>query len=113
MFEISGSDIANLNDADLRTLIARLAIAELRSQNCPISSVTAGGNQDAADGGIDVRVAAPASLSAPDFVPRSSTGYQVKKPDMPPSAIEEEMRPNGSLREVISNLAAESGAYVI
>lgn len=112
MFEVTGTDIASLTDADLRTLVARLAIAELRGQNCPLSSVTAGGDQDAADGGIDVRVAAPA-LPAPDFVLRQSTGYQVKKPDMPPATIAEEMRPNGKLREAIADLAAEAGAYVI
>ena len=55
MFEISGNDIRNLGDADLRSLVARLAIAELRAKGLPLSAVTAGGDQDAADGGLDVR----------------------------------------------------------
>lgn len=113
MFEVTGAQIANLNDTDLRTLVARLAIAELRGQGCPSSSVTAGGNQDAADGGLDVRVECPAALTAPDFVPRPLTGFQVKKPDMPASAIRDEMRPNGVLRPVIAELAAAAGAYII
>jgi hypothetical protein len=113
MFEITGAQIADLNDADLRTLVARLALAELRAQGCPSSSVTAGGNQDAADGGLDVRVECPSGLPKPDFVPRQHTGFQVKKPNMPVSAIRNEMRPGGVLRPVIAELAARSGAYII
>lgn len=113
MFEITGAQVADLNDADLRTLVARLALAELRAQGCPSSSVTSGGNQDAADGGLDVRIECPSELPRPDFVPRQHTGFQVKKPDMPPSAIRDEMRPGGVLRPVIAELAARSGAYII
>src|SRR5690606_35025292 len=113
MFEVTGAQVADLNDADLRTLVARLALAELRAQGCPSSSVTAGGNQDAADGGLDVRVECPSALLMPDFVPRQHTGFQVKKPDMPASAIRDEMRPGGVLRPVIAGLAARSGAYII
>lgn len=113
MFEITGAQVADLNDADLRTLVARLALAELRAQGCPSSSVTAGGNQDAADGGVDVRVECPSALLMPDFVPSQHTGFQVKKPDMPASAIRNEMRPGGVLRPVIAELAARSGAYII
>lgn len=113
MFEITGADIASLNDSDLRTLVARLALSELRTQGCPLSSVTAGGNQDAADGGLDVRVECPVAIAKADFVPRALTGFQVKKPDMPASAIRDEMRPNGVLRPVIGELAKASGAYII
>jgi hypothetical protein len=113
MFEASGNDITSLSDSDLRSLVARLAVAELRTKGLPRSSVTAGGNQDAADGGIDVRVECPSEIADPDFVPKRLTGFQVKKPDMPPSAIRGEMRPGGVLREAIRELADASGAYVI
>lgn len=113
MLEITEKDIASLGDSDLRDLVAKLAVAELRSQGCPVSAVTAGGNQDARDGGIDVRVDCPKELVCPDFVPRRQTGFQVKKPDMPRSEIREEMRPNGVLRNVIRQLAEVSGAYII
>jgi len=56
MFEIEGQHIAELNDEDLRTLIARLCEAELHCKGSPISAVTAGGDQNAPDGGLDVRV---------------------------------------------------------
>jgi hypothetical protein len=113
MFEVSGDDIIKLSDVDLRSLVTRLAIAELRAKGYPRSSVTAGGNQDAADGGLDVRVECPTKIVDPDFVPRRLTGFQVKKPDMPSAAIRDEMRPKGVLRNVIGELADASGAYVI
>lgn len=113
MFEISGTDITRLSDTDLRCLVRRLATAELRAQGCPLSAITAGGDQDAPDGGIDVRVECPIALTTPDFVPRQHTGYQVKKSDMPASAIQAEMRPGNVLRPAICNLATATGAYVI
>ncbi len=113
MFEVTGDDISRLNDDDLRTLAARLALAELGRMGLPISGVTAGGNQNAADGGIDVRVSRPSGSVVGDFVPRNETGIQVKLPDMPKAAIILEMRPNGALRPVIAELANQGGAYVI
>jgi len=47
-----------------------------------------------------------------DFVPRPKTGFQVKKPDMSRADLEE-MRPNGTLRPAIRDLADPSGAYII
>ena len=113
MFEITGDDILLLSDADLRSLVVRLAISELRSQGLPLSAVTAGGHQDAPDGGLDVRVESPLPLTRPDFVPRVATGFQVKKPDMPPGRIRDEMRPDGTLRPVIQALVESEGAYII
>lgn len=113
MFDITGEDIASLTDADIRTLVARLAVAELSARGAPLSSVTAGGSQDAADGGIDVRVDLATSHLNPDFVPRAKTGFQVKKPDLAAQGIRGEMRPNGVLRPSIAALADAGGAYII
>jgi len=113
MFEITGNDVAALNDADLRTLVARLSLAELSRGGLPLAGVTAGGNQDAADGGIDVRVEVAGVLPEPDFIPRQTTGFQVKKPDMTPAVITSEMKPKGVLRPVIGELADAGGSYVI
>ncbi|MFM0231291.1 hypothetical protein [Paraburkholderia sediminicola] len=115
MFEITGDDIATLNDEDLRTLVGRLCEAELRRRNLSPSAVTWGGNQTAKDGGLDVRVALPPGTSIDGFIPRPDTGFQVKKPDMPRAAIIDEMRPKPGnvLRPVIVDLAKESGAYII
>ena len=113
MFEVTGAEIQQLDDRQLRTLVARLAAAELLSSGQPISGVTAGGDQNAPDGGLDVRVELPAAGFSGDFVPRATTGYQVKKPDMGPAAIAAEMKLKGILRPVIGELADASGSYII
>jgi hypothetical protein len=100
MFEITPEDIARLGDETLRTVLARLCEADLRRQGYSTAFVTAGGDQNEASV-ID------------GFVPRPATGFQVKKEDMPPSAIAHEMRPGGSLRTSIEDLTEQSGAYII
>ena len=113
MFEVTDSDIERLSDAELRSLVVRLATSELRKHGLPLSSITAGGHQDAPDGGLDVRVACPIAIPSPDFVPRQHTGFQVKKPDMTAGKIRDEMSPGGKLRAVITDLATQRGAYII
>jgi hypothetical protein len=112
MFEIDGTYIQRLSDVDLRRLVYQLASADLVRQGLPRSGVTAGGHQNAPDGGIDVRVDVP-NLVAPDFVACAQTGFQVKVPDMAAAAIKEEVSPKGVLRPSISKLAAVGGAYII
>ena len=87
MFEITGDDIAALNDSDLRTLIGLLSEAEMRRRGLPTSAVTWGGNQTAKDGGLDVRVALPTGTAVAGFIPNAQTGFQVKKPAMPRAEI--------------------------
>ena len=113
MLEISGDHISRLNDEDLRTLVTRLCEAELRRCALPLSGVTAGGDQNAPDGGVDVRVDLAVGSACLDFIPRRTTVFQVKCSDMRPSAITAEMRPNGELRHSIRELADRQGAYVI
>ena len=117
MFDVTPDDISRLNDTDLRDLVGRLCEAELHRHGLSSAAVTYGGHQNAADGGIDVRVAlsaAPSNALGDDsFVPRPATGFQVKAQDMPRAAIEREMRPAGSVRPVIQALVAEAGAYII
>ncbi|MBW4028813.1 MAG: hypothetical protein HIU93_15705 [Acidobacteria bacterium] len=83
MFDITGQDISLLSDEDLRALIGRLCEAELRRHGLSPLAVTWGGHQNAADGGIDVRVAAETAIPATSTIPRSNVGYQVKAEDMP------------------------------
>jgi hypothetical protein len=113
MLEITPDHIAELADDDLRTLIGRLCEAELSRHDLPVSVVTWGGNQRAADGGLDVCVALPAGSAVTDFVPRPNTGFQVKRQDMPRNAIMGEMRPCNVVRPAIRELADAAGAYVI
>ena len=113
MFDITPDDINQLNDIDLRELVGRFCEAELTSRGLSPAAVTWGGNQTAADGGLDVRVALPPGVSIEGFVPRRSTGFQVKKPDMPRAEIIAEMRPAGTIRPIIQELADEAGTYII
>ena len=113
MFEITADDITSLNDVDLRALIADLCESEARCRGLSTSAVTWGGQQTAKDGGLDVRVEFAASTVINGYIPMPSTGFQVKKPDMPRHAILEEMRPRGALRPAIVELAKSGGAYII
>lgn len=113
MFDITPDELSQLNDIDLRELVGRLCEAELVSLGFSPAGVTWGGNQTAADGGLDVRVALAGSASIDGFIPRRSTGFQVKTPRMARAAILAEMRPTGTIRPIIQELADEAGAYVI
>ena len=113
VFDVTPDEISQLNDVDLRELLGRLCEAELTSRRISSASVTWGGNQTAPDGGLDVRVRLPEGASIDGHIPRRSTGFQVKKPDMARAAIIDEMKPAGTIRPVIRELAGEGGAYVI
>lgn len=113
MFDISSDEINLLNDTDLRELVGQLCEAELISRGLSPAAVTWGGNQTAPDGGLDVRVELPQGTTIGGFIARSSTGFQVKKPDMPRTEIISEMRPTGAIRPVIQELADAAGSYVM
>jgi hypothetical protein len=113
MFEITAEDVALLNDEDLRSLVGRLCESEMRRRGISPSCVTWGGNQNAKDGGLDVRVTLPSHVEPEGFIPRPNTGFQVKAEDTPPAKIRSEMRPSGTLRPAIQKLADQSGAYVM
>jgi hypothetical protein len=122
LFDVSSEHIAALDDEGLRLLIARLCEADLRLRGFPTSAVLYGGNQIAADGGIDIRIELPPDAGISGFIPRTATGFQAKADDMPPAKIEDEMRPQTKqgdgakahcLRPSIRSLAEVGGAYVI
>jgi len=113
LLEITGDDIARLDDIELRTLIGRLCEADYRLAGLPTKGITWGGNQDASDGGLDVVVRDEVSPPGNSFVPRSISGFQVKKSDMPRAEIIKEMRPKDVLREAIKALIQKHGAYII
>lgn len=113
MFEVSGKEISELNDDDLRSLVALLCEAELSSRQFSTSAVTWGGDQNSSDGGVDVHVALPPGSTIDGFIPRSTTVFQVKKPDMQRKKIISEMKPGNAVLPVIQDLANMGGAYVI
>ena len=112
IFELEPSYISKLSDGDLRELVGRLCEAELISQELSPCCVRWGGAQEAADGGIDVRVA-DAMLLKPGFVSRANTGYQVKKNSMGKAACTNEMTKKGEVKSAIVDLVEKKGAYVI
>ncbi|WP_041603349.1 hypothetical protein [Thioflavicoccus mobilis] len=118
LFDITPEHILALDDEGLRLLIAQLCKADLRRRGLPVSAVLYGGNQIAADGGIDVRVELPADTAISGFIPQPATGFQAKADDMRASEIEKEMRPpkpgqakgtKATLRPSICALAAAGG----
>lgn len=112
MFQILPTDVEKLDDTQLRELVARVAQAELQACGYSPLFVTWGGSQTAPDGGLDVKATLPQALPCP-LLPCKVTGYQVKKPDMRPREIIAEMRPHDRLRDILVQLAAEHGAYLI
>ena len=113
LFEISQDDVAALTDVDLRELVGRLCMAALSNKEHPPLYVTWGGDQRAADGGVDVRMEAPRSIAKAAGFERHVVGYQVKATTMPRAAIQKEMCPQGVLRPAIRNLIRAKGAYII
>ena len=113
MFEISKHQLRQLNDADLRELVARLCEAELKNAGAPVSALKWGGAQTAPDKGLDIECCIEDDDFSGDFLPSARTGIQVKKSKMPDSKIKKEMSPKGQLRPVFSELARNNGCYVI
>ena len=114
MLDITKQDIESLNDEDLRNLIGRLCEVELYTLGNTTHAVSYGGNQDEKDDGIDVEVNASKIIDDECFILRNNTIFQAKKPPMPPSKIQKEMKnKDGSIRECLLNLDKSGGAYII
>ncbi|RFP09225.1 MULTISPECIES: hypothetical protein [unclassified Duganella] len=113
MFEVTADDIHRLSDSDLRSLVGRLCVAEVRKRQQSSLAVTYGGHQDAPDGGIDVRIDLPPDAPQLTGFVGHCIGFQVKKPAMGPAEISKEMRPDDALRPVIAALAKAGGSYII
>ena len=106
ILEVTGDQIAQLDDTDLRTLVGYVCEREVRVHGYSPSTVTWGGHQNASDGGIDVRVALSAGAAISGYVPKAATGFQVKAQDMSRGAILKEMAPEGVV-------LPSNGAYII
>lgn len=113
IFDITEKEIQELYDSDLRTLIGLLCEAELERNNLPVTAAKWGGNQRAADGGLDVYVDLENPTEKIGEIPRWKTGIQVKQEKMPRNKIIKEMCPKGIPRPVFTKLASNNGAYLI
>ena len=106
ILEVTGDQIAQLSDSDLRTLVGYLCEREVRAHGHSPATVTWGGHQNAADGGIDVRVTLGKGATISGYVPKAVAGFQVKAQDMPRAAILTEMAPGGFVRPSIAELTS-------
>ncbi len=113
MFKLEKDQLLQLDDTQLRELVARLCEAELLSKSQPSRNVRWGGAQTAPDEGIDVECLVEDDNFIGNFVPRSHTIFQVKVSKMSPYAIKKEMSPTGQLRPIFSKLAKNNGCYII
>lgn len=114
MFDITKEEIKQLNDSDLRALVGLLCEAELNSIGNKTTDVMYGGNQDEPDGGIDVLVKATKITDSSCYILKNNTVFQVKKPSMSPSKIENEMHnSDGKIKDCIFDLDKINGAYII
>jgi len=113
MLEIESTHILELDDKMLRDLIGLLCEEELKKFDTGVCNVFWGGNQTAADGGIDVRCEYEGEAYSNSFIPRNKTGFQVKLSDYKPNQILNEMQDKGILKESIQNLCKNNGAYIL
>ena len=119
LLDVTGADIGVLSDSDLRILTGKLCEADYLQEGLPTLGITWGGHQDAADGGVDVRVSQfsepQSGISSPphnSHIPRAETVFQCKKMDMPKNLIVTEMGKHDVV-QLLSELAANEGSYVI
>lgn len=113
MFEIIAEHINKLSDEQLRNLIGLLCEATFRKNNFDAKGVSWSGDQNAADGGIDVKCIKHTDENIDSFIPRNYVGFQVKKYDLTPSKIKQEMQDHECLKESIKDICENEGAYII
>lgn len=112
-FEVTKELVADLDDVQLRALLERLLAAEATKRGISHFAIAVGGNQIAADGGVDASISWKDLPEPADWLPRRLIYFQCKAEAMGPAKIHDEMRPAGKPRPIFSELAAEAGAYVI
>ena len=113
IFSITIEDIQSLTDIQSRELVARLCRAELRINGISGAAVTWGGDQRAKDGGVDVFVDIDPPREINSYIKKTLTAFQVKAEKFSKGKIPGEMAPKGVLRPAITELADNSGAYII
>lgn len=113
-FKIQPEMVQRLDDTAARQLIARLCEADIARSGLP-PCVFYGGDQRAADDGVDVEVACRPLKRLSEKLSRSVAIVQVKAEKSPfgPKRIKDEMQPKGSLRPSIAALAKDHGLYLI
>jgi len=113
-FTTTKEEIQRLNDEQARELVARLCQAEVLKNGYDTSLVTWGGDQRAADGGVDVRVTFPVDTQhTSDWLKRKEkVAIQVKAvKSFAVSDIKKEMGSDNHIPMLQS--LSDSGSYII
>lgn len=113
IIELPKNALLALTDAQLEQLIGRLSEAEAVANGADVGDVRFSGSITAPDGGVDIRVNVTNDPFASGFIPRPNTIFQSKKSSMPAGQITKEMKPMGTMLEVICQQCENAGAYVI
>ena len=113
LFELRTEDIKELDDKQLVELIRRLCEADVLTAGESTKCVNYGGKSDETDWGLDIVITMKNDPPQSIYIPRQTTGVQVKKSDMKPSKIQKEMSTHIGIGKSINWLAEQSGAYII
>lgn len=112
-FEVTKDMVSRLGDVALRELLSRLLEAEARQRGISQAAISAGGNQTAADGGVDAAIAWNDGPDPQGWLPRRTIFFQSKAEAMTPAKLAKEMRPKEAARPIFTQLASAGGAYII
>ena len=112
-FEVSANDIQQLDDGQLRELLRLLLEAEARSRGISLACVFVGGDQNAADGGVDGRVEWKDNPAPEGWFPCRKTLFQSKAENMRPSDLSNELAPKKIVRPFFKDLVRSNGAYIV
>ena len=113
ILDIDGNDIERLNPSQLEELVLLLTQVELIAHDLSSGHAYGSGNNNAPDGGVDVRVEIPQNSFDTGYIRRPNTIFQVKSGKLGNRGIKKEMRPKGKLRDTISEVVKKSGSYVV
>jgi len=113
VFHIQTAHIQALDDGQARELLARLCRCHIQRAGLDPASIFWGGDQRAADEGVDVRIDCQPACDVSGPLGRSVAIIQVKAEPFRPAKIAPEMAPEGVIRPSIASLAPDTGAYVI
>ncbi len=112
-FDVTADDVQRLNNVQLRDVLRLLLEAEARQRGIPQAAIFIGGDQNAADGGVDGRVEWVGDPEPAGWVPCRKTLFQSKAEEMAPADLRRELASNGAPRAFFEGLARLSGAYIV
>ena len=112
-FTVTKELVAEANDVLLRTLLEKLLEAEARQSGIPLAAIAVGGNQTAADGGVDGSIEWEGDPEPTGWLPRRAIFFQSKAEVMAAARLKKEIRPKDVVRPIFDELAAKQGAYIV